>query len=76
MAAMARAQSAGLALLDGRIGLVMAEYGRLRLALAFTFGTDGRITRIDVTADPERLGATGIGVVGPGEGEAGKDGDD
>ncbi|MFI9804427.1 sigma-70 family RNA polymerase sigma factor [Streptomyces sp. NPDC052301] len=64
MAAMARARSAGLALLDGRIGLVMTEHGRLRLALAFTFGTDGRMTRIVVTADPVRLGATGIGVVG------------
>jgi RNA polymerase sigma-70 factor (ECF subfamily) len=32
----------------------MAPGGRLRLVLAFTFG-GGRITGIDVIADPERL---------------------
>src|SRR3954469_14035254 len=36
MAAVARAAFTGLALLDGRLGLVMAPFGRLRLVLVFT----------------------------------------
>ncbi|EST34671.1 sigma-70 family RNA polymerase sigma factor [Streptomyces roseochromogenus] len=67
MAAMARAQVTGLALLDGEFGLVMAPYGRPRLVLAFAFGTDGRITRIDVVAEPERLRGTEIAVVDPAQ---------
>ncbi|WP_251095404.1 sigma-70 family RNA polymerase sigma factor [Streptomyces sp. Caat 7-52] len=63
MAAMARAQFTGPALLDGRIGLVMAPSGRPRLLLAFAFGADDRITRIDVVAEPERLHSTEFGVV-------------
>jgi RNA polymerase sigma factor (sigma-70 family) len=66
MAAVARAQLTGLALLDGEFGLVMAERGRLRLVLAFAFGADGRIARIDVVAEPERLRATEIAAVDPG----------
>jgi RNA polymerase sigma-70 factor (ECF subfamily) len=66
MAAMARARLTGLALLDGEFGLVMTERGRPRLVLAFAFGTDGRITRIDVVAEPERLRATEIAVAGLG----------
>ncbi|WP_225826362.1 sigma-70 family RNA polymerase sigma factor [Streptomyces naphthomycinicus] len=62
MAAVARARSTGTALLDGRIGLVMAPSGQLRLLLAFTFGADARITRIDVVAEPARLRATTIDV--------------
>ncbi|MFF3916187.1 sigma-70 family RNA polymerase sigma factor [Streptomyces sp. NPDC001852] len=65
MAAMARARLTGLALLDGEFGLVMAERGRPRLVLAFAFGADARITRIDVVAEPERLHATEIAVVDP-----------
>ncbi|OLZ67444.1 RNA polymerase subunit sigma-70 [Streptomyces sp. IMTB 2501] len=67
MAAVARAQVTGLALLDGEFGLVMAPYGRPRLVLAFGFGTDGRITRIDVVAEPERLRGTEIAVVDPAQ---------
>ncbi|MEU9477582.1 sigma-70 family RNA polymerase sigma factor [Streptomyces sp. NPDC048191] len=66
MAAMARARFTGLALLDGDFGLVMAPYGRPRLVLAFAFGTGGRITRIDVVAEPGRLRGTEIAVAGPG----------
>ncbi|MFG2353369.1 sigma-70 family RNA polymerase sigma factor [Streptomyces sp. NPDC048521] len=66
MAAMARARFTGPALLDGRIGLVMAPYGRPRLVLAFTFGADGRITRIDVVAEPDRLRETEIGAAHTG----------
>ncbi|GAA3116107.1 sigma-70 family RNA polymerase sigma factor [Streptomyces echinatus] len=71
MAAVARARFTGPALLDGRIGLVMAPAGRPRVLLAFAFGADDRITRIDIMAEPERLRGTEIGVVdtghGPGE---------
>ncbi|MGJ5752588.1 sigma-70 family RNA polymerase sigma factor [Streptomyces puniciscabiei] len=65
MAAMARARLTGLALLDGEFGLVMAERGRPRLVLAFAFGADAGITRIDVVAEPERLRGTQIAVVDP-----------
>ncbi|MGW1914761.1 sigma-70 family RNA polymerase sigma factor [Streptomyces sp. NPDC002076] len=71
MAAVARAQLTGLALLEGEFGLVMAERGRLRLVLAFAFGADGRIARIDVVAEPERLRATEIAAVDPGRTGAG-----
>ncbi|MEV6113167.1 sigma-70 family RNA polymerase sigma factor [Streptomyces sp. NPDC052109] len=74
MAAMARAGFTGLALLDGGFGLVMAWHGRPRLVLAFAFGTEGRITRIDVVAEPERLRGTEIAVVDHGRaGAAGRE---
>ncbi|MFF4750270.1 sigma-70 family RNA polymerase sigma factor [Streptomyces sp. NPDC002514] len=66
MAAVARARFTGLALLDGAVGLVMAPFGRPRLVLAFTFEA-GRITAIEVIAEPERLGRIEIGVL-PAEG--------
>nr|WP_244202071.1 sigma-70 family RNA polymerase sigma factor [Streptomyces diastatochromogenes] len=68
MAAVARAQFTGVALLDGRFGLVMAPYGRLRVVLAFTFDDGGRITRIEVVAEPERLREIEIAAA-PGEPE-------
>jgi RNA polymerase sigma-70 factor (ECF subfamily) len=52
--AAARVAYSEVALIDGVPGVVMAPGGRLRLVLAFTFG-GGRITGIDVIADPERL---------------------
>ncbi|MFI6491433.1 sigma-70 family RNA polymerase sigma factor [Streptomyces sp. NPDC050564] len=55
MAAVGRARFTGLALLDGTVGLAMAPLGRLRLVLTFTLADDGRITGIDVIADPDRL---------------------
>lgn len=42
------------ALINGAVGLVMAPRGRLFLVLDFTI-TDGKITEIDVIADPDRL---------------------
>jgi RNA polymerase sigma-70 factor (ECF subfamily) len=33
----------------------MAPLGRLRLVLTFTLADDGRVTGIDVIADPDRL---------------------
>jgi RNA polymerase sigma factor (sigma-70 family) len=43
-----------VALVNGTPGIVMAPAGRLVLALALTI-PDGKITRIDVIADPARL---------------------
>jgi len=42
------------ALVDGRAGLVLAPHGRLTRALRFTF-EQGKITEVDVVADPDRL---------------------
>ncbi|MEU3981038.1 sigma-70 family RNA polymerase sigma factor [Streptomyces sp. NPDC026672] len=71
MAAVARAQFTGLALLDGEFGLVMAPFGRLRLVLAFTV-EDGLITGIDVVAEPARLAAVEIAAVEIGVVEEGR----
>ncbi|MEU1042092.1 sigma-70 family RNA polymerase sigma factor [Streptomyces sp. NPDC005907] len=54
MAAMDRAGATEVALVDGRVGLVMAPLGRLRLVLAFVVA-DGGITEIEVIAEPDRL---------------------
>ncbi|GHA61683.1 RNA polymerase sigma factor [Streptomyces tendae] len=55
MASMARARAAAVVLVDGRVGMAMAEHGRLRVVLRFDFAADGRITGIDVVAEPARL---------------------
>ncbi|NUS09967.1 MAG: sigma-70 family RNA polymerase sigma factor [Streptomyces sp.] len=60
--AAARTPYTEVALVDGRPGLVMAPNGRLRLVLAFGF-SGGRITSIDVIADPERLRDVRIAVL-------------
>ncbi|MFJ2766939.1 sigma-70 family RNA polymerase sigma factor [Streptomyces sp. NPDC087300] len=62
MAAMGRARSTGIALVDGTVGLVMAPLGRLRVALRFTFAGD-TITEVDVIADRARLDGLDIGVL-------------
>jgi RNA polymerase sigma factor (sigma-70 family) len=49
-----RARFAQLALVNGAVGIVAAPRGRLLVALGFTIRR-GRIVRIDVIADPERL---------------------
>lgn len=49
-----RAQYAEPALIDGAVGIVVAPYGRLCLALTFTVERD-RITAYEVIADPARL---------------------
>ncbi|MGW2618643.1 sigma-70 family RNA polymerase sigma factor [Streptomyces sp. NPDC001500] len=67
MAATGRARFTGPALIDGRVGLVMAPQGRLRVALLFTVAPDG-ITGIDVVADRERLDALEVAVLdAPGD---------
>jgi RNA polymerase sigma factor (sigma-70 family) len=53
-AASGRSRYSGVALVNGTPGIVMAPRGRLILVLAFTI-PDGRISRIDVIADPARL---------------------
>lgn len=59
VASAARALATGLALVEGRPGLVMAREGRLVVALVFTFEGE-RITAIDVIGDPARLAALDI----------------
>ena len=61
-----RSRYGRIALVNGAPGLVMAPGGRLVVALAFTFAEDGegRITGIDVIADPERLAGLDIAVLG------------
>jgi len=54
LASSARARFTQAALVNGAVGLVMAPRGRLFVVLGFTV-TAGRITEIDVIADPERL---------------------
>jgi RNA polymerase sigma-70 factor (ECF subfamily) len=54
-----RARNAVLALVNGSPGIVLAPFGRLSGALAFTFEGD-RIVRMDLVADPERLRALEI----------------
>jgi RNA polymerase sigma-70 factor (ECF subfamily) len=49
-----RARAARPALVDGAPGAVWAPGGRPRVAFGFTV-TSGRIVRIDLLADPERL---------------------
>ena len=58
-----RAQGAGLALLDGRPGVVVSPTpGQVMLLIRLEFA-NGRIAGIDVTGDPEKMRATEIGVV-------------
>ncbi|MFL5592563.1 MAG: sigma-70 family RNA polymerase sigma factor [Ktedonobacteraceae bacterium] len=49
-----RAQEARPALVDGAVGLVVVQQGRLFLVLNLTF-TNGKITEINAVADPARL---------------------
>ena len=53
-AASAGARHSGLGLINGTPGIVMAPSGRLEVVLAFTI-SDGKISRIDVIADPAHL---------------------
>jgi RNA polymerase sigma-70 factor (ECF subfamily) len=62
MAAVGRARFTGPASVNGSVGLTMASNGRLRLVLDFTIA-DGRITAIEVIAEPDRLGQLEISVL-------------
>jgi RNA polymerase sigma factor (sigma-70 family) len=50
------------ALIDGSVGVVIAPRGKLFRALRFTLA-GGKIARIDVVGEPERLRALGIAVL-------------
>jgi hypothetical protein len=57
-----RAQLARSALVDGRVGVVVAPNGRLLLVL-LPVVADGRIAEIEVVADPARLAAFELGIL-------------
>jgi RNA polymerase sigma-70 factor (ECF subfamily) len=57
-----RAQTARSALVDGRIGVVVAPAGKLQLALRLTFA-NGRIAAIDVITGRSRLRQLALGVL-------------
>ncbi|HET8549881.1 MAG TPA: sigma-70 family RNA polymerase sigma factor [Bryobacteraceae bacterium] len=64
--AIAFAQAARLArpaLVDGDVGLVVAPRGRLFRVLRFTIA-DGKITAVDIVADPARLSELDLAVLG------------
>jgi RNA polymerase sigma factor (sigma-70 family) len=56
------AKIARVALVDGSVGLVVAPRGRLFRVLCFTF-RDGKIARMEVVGDPDRLGQIEVGVL-------------
>ena len=58
-----RSRYSAVALVNGTPGIVMAARGRLILVLAFTIG-GGKISRIDVIADPARLEELDLAVLG------------
>jgi len=60
-AASAYSRHSGVALIDGTPGIVMAAHGRLVIVLTFVIPED-RITRIEVIADPARLGQLELAV--------------
>jgi RNA polymerase sigma factor (sigma-70 family) len=55
VASATRAGHSQLAVVDEAVGIVFAPAGRLQVVLALTVGAAGRITVIDVIADPGRL---------------------
>jgi RNA polymerase sigma-70 factor (ECF subfamily) len=62
VAASALSRYSGLALVNGSPGIVTAPLGRLERALVLTV-TDGKISRIEVIADPERLARLDLAVL-------------
>lgn len=57
-----RARFAAPALVDGRVGLVVAPRGRLRYVLRVTVEGD-RVTAYEVVADPARLRGLALAVL-------------
>jgi RNA polymerase sigma factor (sigma-70 family) len=57
-----RARFGRIVLIDGAVGLVLARRGRLWMALKLTV-TDGKITEMDVVADPDRLSQLTLAVL-------------
>ncbi|WP_335972064.1 sigma-70 family RNA polymerase sigma factor [Streptomyces sp. CA2R106] len=60
-----RARYAAPALVDGRVGIVVAPYGRLALVLTVSFAANGLISGYDVIADPARLRRLRLAVLDP-----------
>ena len=56
------ARGAQLALVDGAVGVVVAPRGRLFVVLRFTM-REGRISKINVVADPKRLAELNLSVL-------------
>jgi RNA polymerase sigma factor (sigma-70 family) len=61
--AAARARFTGPVLVDGTAGLAMAPQGRLRLVLTFAI-SEGRISGIEIIAEPDRLRALELAAPG------------
>jgi RNA polymerase sigma factor (sigma-70 family) len=57
-----RSRFAQAALVNGAVGIVVAPSGQLTIALTFSFGR-GKITEIEVIADPERLGELDVAIL-------------
>ena len=53
---------AALALIDGRVGVVVAPRGRLTMAMQFEI-RDARIVAIDIVAQPDRLRSLKVGLL-------------
>jgi RNA polymerase sigma-70 factor (ECF subfamily) len=51
-----------LALINGKVGVVVAPRGRLTMAMVFEI-RDARIVAIDVVADPDRLRRLDVGLL-------------
>jgi RNA polymerase sigma-70 factor, ECF subfamily len=60
-----RAQGARPVLVNGAVGAIVAPHGRLFLTLQFTI-KEGKITEIDVIADPEHLRQLKLALLPPG----------
>ena len=58
-----RAAHSELAMVDGEVAIVWAPAGRLQLVLRLTVGPAGKVTAIDLTADPDRLAHLQIAVL-------------
>jgi RNA polymerase sigma-70 factor (ECF subfamily) len=53
---------AALALINGKVGVVVAPHGRLTMAMQFEI-RDARIVAIDVVAEPDRLRSLDVGLL-------------
>lgn len=61
-AALAGARAAQPALVDGKVGVVVAPKGRLLMVLRFHI-VEGKITEIEAVADPDRVSALDLAVL-------------
>ena len=59
-----RARAAQVALVDGAAGLTWVPGGQPRVVFAFTLSDDGKITAIEMIADPARLSQLDVKIIG------------